>query len=306
MKDQTMAVPGLPSEALLREPDGRTRAGIVALPGSSLPQRRQPIFEHLAQTIAPLGYATLTFDRRQLPGGDDTPLDVQAADAEAAVDFLTSRIDGPVGLFGFSQGAWSASLAASRNPHVAFLALVGCSGVSPAEQMWFYSDELLRRAGYDSKDRANQLVLRRSMDDLYRGAGDRAKAQQLLEELVGEPWFDTAFPVAELPGPDERWSDIDYDPEPAFARVTVPTLLMYGSDEECVPPAPSKAAWRRAAAASGNERVTTIDIADCGHFPAPGESAADLDVPIGAFSTAYGSALASWLTDLELEQHDER
>jgi pimeloyl-ACP methyl ester carboxylesterase len=240
-----------------------------------------------------------------MPGDDDTPLDVQAADAEVAVDFLQSKIDGPVGLFGFSQGAWSASLAASRDQNVAFLAVVGCSGVSPAEQMWFYSDELMRRAGYGPQDRASQLKLRRSMDDLYRGAGDRDQAQRLLEELVGEPWFDTAFPVTELPGPNERWSDIDYDPEPAFARVTVPTLLMYGSDEECVPPAPSKDAWRRAASVSGNERVTTIDIPGCGHFPAPGESAADLAVPVSAFSAAYGSALTDWLADLDLPRHDE-
>ena len=31
-----------------------------------------------------------------------------------------------------------------------------------------------------------------------------------------------------------------------------------------------------------------------------------LDVPVAAFSTAYGSALAGWLTDLDLERHDAR
>jgi pimeloyl-ACP methyl ester carboxylesterase len=111
------------------------RGGVVALHGSSLPQRRPPILEHLTATLVPLGFATLTIDRRPWPNGEDTPISVQADDAIAAVEFLRGEIRAPVGLFGFSQGAWSASLAAARDSAVALLMLVGCSGASPAEQM---------------------------------------------------------------------------------------------------------------------------------------------------------------------------
>jgi pimeloyl-ACP methyl ester carboxylesterase len=162
----------------LRAPDVgvRVRGGVVALHGSALPQRDQPIFEHLAAAVTPMGFAVLSFDRRPWPDGADTPIAVQAEDALSAVEFLRARIDAPVGLFGFSQGAWSASLAAARDRTVAFLALVGCSGVSPAEQMRFYTDELLRRAGYGNAERDHLRELRLAVEALHRGAGDRESA----------------------------------------------------------------------------------------------------------------------------------
>ncbi|HVQ87885.1 MAG TPA: alpha/beta hydrolase, partial [Actinomycetes bacterium] len=264
-----------PLNPLFRTPDASTtiRGGVVALHGSSLPQRDQPIFKHLAQSLNPLGFVVLSFDRRPWPG-DDTPLEVQTEDALQAVHSLRNKISAPVGLFGFSQGAWSASLAASRDPTVAFLLLVGCSGVSPAEQMRFYSDELLRRSGFSSADRAKQLALRIGFERLYRGDGDRTTTGDLLQEALEEPWFKAAYDEGELPAPGVLWRDIDYDPEPAFTKVMVPTLLLYGSDEECVPAAASKVVWSRAADISGNQQITIIDIPNCGHFPAPGENPA--------------------------------
>ncbi|MGH3476245.1 MAG: alpha/beta hydrolase family protein, partial [Nocardioidaceae bacterium] len=240
--------------ALLRLPDPgvETRGGIVALHGASLPQREQPLFEHLAITLTPMGFAVLSFDRR--PGrkaGEDTPLDVQADDALAAVELLQTTIDAPVGLFGYSQGAWSASSAASRDPSVAFLATLGCSGVSPAEQMRFHTDELLRRAGFDESDRAQARELRLAFEAILRGGGDRTAATALLRSAVDQPWFDLTYLDRELPAPDDAWPDMDYDPKPAFEKLTCPILLIYGADEECVPAAASEQVWRRATQIAG-------------------------------------------------------
>jgi dienelactone hydrolase len=74
------------------------------------------------------------FDRR----GDDVPLDLQVQDAMRVVDDLAERPDidaERVGLWGFSQGAWVAPLAASRSTKVRFLVLLASTGVTPAEQM---------------------------------------------------------------------------------------------------------------------------------------------------------------------------
>lgn len=283
----------------LRAPDVgvRVRGGVVALHGSALPQRDQPIFEHLAAAVTPMGFAVLSFDRRPWPDGADTPIAVQAEDALSAVEFLRARIDAPVGLFGFSQGAWSASLAAARDPTVAFLALVGCSGVSPAEQMRFYTDELLRRAGYGNAERDHLRELRLAVEALHRGAGDRESAAGLLMSAVSQPWFDLAYLDSELPRPADSWHDMDYDPKPAFSKVHCPTLLIYGADEECVPAAASEQAWLAATQTSGNSQLTVDVIPQCGHFPAPGADAASLNVPLSAFTPAYTAALQHWISE---------
>jgi uncharacterized protein len=266
----------------------------VALHGAAFPQRDQPLFEHLARTLTPLGYAVLSFDRRASPDGDDTALDVQAADALAAVETLAAKTAAPVGLFGFSQGAWAAALGASRSADVAFLALVGGSGVSPALQMRYYTDELLRRAGYDEKARAQLLALRVAVEDVLRGTGDREAAADLLAEAATEPWFPMAYLPPELPPPDQAWNDMDYDPEPTLSQVTCPTLLIYGADEECIPPDASKEVWRRAATVSGNSDVTVVDLPGCGHIPVEGEPPVDLDFTVSDLSPGYTAALHSW------------
>ena len=289
---------GRPTLLRLPDPGVETRGGVVALHGSSLPQREQPLFEHLAVTLTPMGFAVLSFDRR--PGRtpeEDTPLDEQADDALTAVEFLRATIKAPVGLFGYSQGAWSASLAASRDPTVAFLATLGCSGVSPAEQMRFHTDELLRRAGFDEPDRARVRELRLAVEAILRGGGDRTAGAALLGSAVDQPWFDLAYLDRELPMPDDAWPDMDYDPEPAFEKVTCPVLLIYGDDEETVPAAASERVWRRATRTSGNQRLTVVTIPDCGHFPAPGADASSRNVPIAAFSPAYTIALRRWFSD---------
>ncbi|MGN6576610.1 MAG: alpha/beta fold hydrolase [Nocardioides sp.] len=273
----------------------RPRAGIVALHGAALPQRRQPIFEHLATTLTSLGISVLTFDRTPpstLNG--DTPLQVQADDARRAVEFLRSHLDARVGVFGFSQGAWAASLAAADFPGISFLALVGCSGVSPAKQMRYYTDELLRRAGHSAEDRAVLTEARAAVEDVLRGTGDRGRAERLLAVAVKRPWFELSYLPRTLPGPGDSWPDMDYDPEPAFSRVRCPVLLVYGADEECVPAQASKTVWLRATQPATGSQLTIVDLPACGHFPALGADGASLDVPVSEFSPAYTTALQEW------------
>ena len=270
------------------------RGGVVALHGASSPQRDQPLFEHLARTVTPLGYAVLSYDRRAVAGGVDTPLEVQADDAMAAVAALQAEIPAPAGVFGFSQGAWAAALAASRSAEVAFLALVGCCGVSPAIQMRYYTDQLLRRAGYGAGDRAQLRAVRLDVEAVLRGNGDREHAADLLAAAATRPWFTLTYLSPELPSPGERWHDMDYEPEPTFSAVSCPTLLMYGTDEECVPADTSKAAWLRAARVAGNPDLTIVDLPGCGHFPAARHAAADRPFSVSDISPAYTAPLRDW------------
>ena len=276
-------VPVLGRSMTVRRPDGPTRGGVVALHGATSPERDQPLFGHLADTLTPLGYAVASYDRRSHNGGG-VPLHDQATDALAGLEYLRERIGAPVGLYGFSQGAWAASVAAARSADVAFLAVLGCSGVSPAAQMRYFTDESLRRAGHGEAERAAANRIRLAVEAVLRGEGDRDELAALLGAATGEPWWPLAWLPDHVPAPG-GWADMDFDPQPTFARVTCPTLLMYGEDEENVPAAPSIAVWRRASPAD----LTVATIARCGHFPSPDGGQRRSDI-----ASAYGDALAAW------------
>ena len=285
---------------LLRLPDVRVRlrGGIVALHGASRSERSQPLFDHLAQTLVPLGYAVLSYDRRVKVNGADVPLTDQVADAREALAMLTAHLDVPVGLFAFSQGAWAACSAAaidsgaSERSLVSFLALLGCSGVSPAAQMQFFTDELLRRSGYDPEVRAQARELRLGLEETFRGKVDPAVTSAALAIASEEPWFDLAYLPSRMPPLEEGWEDMDFDPAAAIGRVTCPTLLLYGADEECVPAPESEAVWR----SNGHRDLTVVYLPRCGHLPVVDGAGQPEPNDPASLSPDYTAALTAWFT----------
>ena len=83
---------------------------------------------------------------------------------------------------------------------------------------------------------------------------------------------------------------MDFDPEPVFANVRVPTLLFYGEDDEWSPIEPSIAAWERAAKRSGNKDVLAARLKGTGHAPTLGGVES-----IDAVSEDYERTLVEWL-----------
>ncbi|MDQ2847242.1 MAG: alpha/beta fold hydrolase [Actinomycetota bacterium] len=288
-------IPALDRTAVCWMPDsGPVRGGMVALHGASSPTRRQPLFDHLANTMNPLGWAVLAYDRRPAAGGGDVPLHDQATDALLAVDALRERLDGtPVGLFGFSQGAWAASVAAARAPEeAAALAVVGCSGVSPAAQMRYFTSEVLRRHGFSDDDQQDMLTARLAYEDFHRGRTPAAAATAILGAVAKRPWFSSVYLPATVSPVTRAWDDMDFDPEPIYRQVRCPTLLMYGGDEECVPAAESARVWRTAAAAEGRKSPTVAMLPGCGHFPARRGDPED----IAHLSPHYTQTLVDWFS----------
>lgn len=195
-----------------------------------------------------------------------------------------------IGLWGFSQGAWVAPLAASRSAKVAFLVLLASAGVSPAEQMLYGTAKHARMAGF-GEDAAERIVAaRRVVDDWRRGRVAVAEAQRAIDAIRGEPFFEHAFLPADLADQSVRWPDMDFDPERVFAEVRVPTLLFYGEDDEWQPVDASIAAWQRAAKTAGNDDVTIVRLAGTAHAP----TLAGRD-GIDAIAPEYERVLVEWL-----------
>jgi pimeloyl-ACP methyl ester carboxylesterase len=228
------------------------------------------------------------FDRR----GDDVPLDLQVQDAMRVVDDLAERPDidaERVGLWGFSQGAWVAPLAASRSTKVRFLVLLASTGVTPAEQMLYGAAKHARMAGY-GEDAVRRIVkVRRIVDDYRRGRVQVDTAQAAVDGIKDEAWFQFAYLPPELRGMG-AWTDMDFDPAPMFANVRVPTLLFYAEDDEWSPIDASVAAWERAAERANNRDVLVQRLPGTGHFPTKGRVET-----IEAISPDYERTLVDWL-----------
>ncbi|MDX6261220.1 MAG: uncharacterized protein QOH84_2908, partial [Kribbellaceae bacterium] len=184
-------------------------------------------------------------------------------------------------------------------PETAFLLLLGCAGVSPAEQMRHATELSVRRAGYDDKAVAGALEIRDEVAELLRGkargevardSAARVAVDELLRRQSGEPWFDLAGIPVDLGDELPVWHEIDFASEPLYAAVTCPVLLMHGEDEANLPVPETLEVWRRAAATSGNTAVESVRIPGVGHWPGTP------DRSVQGISEDYGAILRDWFT----------
>jgi pimeloyl-ACP methyl ester carboxylesterase len=297
-RELTIATGGAELPATLTLPAGGVRGGLVPLHPASDGLRRQFLFEHLVDTLVPRGVAVLRFDRRPSAAGGDVPFELQATDALRALQELRALPEvgsTPLGLWAWSQGAWSAALAATRSTEVAYLVLVAACGVSPAEQMRYGTAEQLRRHGHGDDEAQRELAeLRAALEDALRDPSRRGESQAVVDRYADRPWFPLAY-VPRTLDPSATWDDMDFDPAPFLSSVECPVLLFYGEEDEWTPIEPSIAAWQRAAAASGNDGLEIVRLAGADHAPTLG-GVHDRS----AVTPSYTKALVEWI-DRQLE-----
>jgi pimeloyl-ACP methyl ester carboxylesterase len=265
---------------------------VVALHGAAEGTRDSQLLQHLHRLLPPVGVGVVTFDRRGEGESSGVPsrgrFDVQVRDAIAVI---TSIDVDAVGLWGFSQGAWIAPLAAASSDAVSFVVGVASTGVSPSRQMSYASAEHLRRDGYDNQVIRRVVNLRRSFEsEVHGGEVQREDLVRALANASEEPWWESAFlPESPLdPSRRAEWiEEMDYDPTPSFRDVSVPVLVFYGEDDEWSPVAESVAAWREAQ----GDRAEIVVIPGVGH---------DLCDSYGVVSPVYEAQLVSWLRGLML------
>jgi len=209
---------------------------------------------------------------------------VQVRDALAIVDAVGVE---RVGLWGYSPGGWIGPLAAASSDRVAFLVLIASTGVTPSEQMMYATATQLRRAGYDEGVVSRALELRRRFEEWVHGRG-RAREDRLRSDLLSaldEPWFGLLFlpPVLLDDEGCALWiEEMDFDPQPVFAGVRVPTLLFYGAADSWTPVEPSVKAWREAL----GDEVEIVVIPETEH---------ELALPDGTLAPEYERTLVDWL-----------
>ncbi|MFE2957784.1 alpha/beta hydrolase family protein [Nocardia tengchongensis] len=250
--------------------------GIVLIGGSGPGPRAE--YSSEAAAFAQAGITTLVVDKRTA-GYSTTHRDfsVLADDALAGVRLLRDRPDVDtehVGLWGFSEGGWVATLAAARSATVGFVVTIGGSGLTPLRtQTWLLSN-LLRYHGVSG-----------NLPDAVSGPG------AAVVDGLG------AFPEA------------DYDPGPALRQVRVPVLALWGDHDVKVPAAESAAIYQRELASAGNRSVTTHFVPNAGHnghrttdgFDKVGGDLFD-GKPLGALDPGYTDVMTDWIHAVAADQ----
>jgi len=263
------------------------------------------------------GFATFIFDKRGTgrSGGSYThDFDLLASDLEAAVARIAMDPDidsGLIGVGGFSQGVFVATLAASRNKEISFL-IAGYGVMEPPIREDFLETRLHFQANYPQADwqEFSALVLAceqafalrdssrwRDVSVYRRRWKGRIEPAALAGTLTGDgclrwPPFalrlvgDSQFP----PGLD--WS---FDPAPLMTELGIPVLFQYGEADEDAPPDTSVAMVRNWIDAGKPFTLFTYPGAVHGVYLLASDSSGR---PYRYKSPEYIADLVRWLTAL--------
>jgi pimeloyl-ACP methyl ester carboxylesterase len=182
------------------------------------------------------GFMVFAYDKRGVGGSEGdfntAEFDSLADDVVRAVRSLTRRADvdtARVYLWGHSQGAWLAPMAARRLPHVAGLILVSYSAETPPVETIGWLER--------------HLNMRHLTPEEIRAALDYENAAFRVVRAHGEGWdeFAALVPGARaarwadgVPLPESkdallRWPGFFFDPIPVLRDIRVPTLVIFGA-----------------------------------------------------------------------------
>jgi pimeloyl-ACP methyl ester carboxylesterase len=282
-------------------------AAIVVTHSASSPLGSASLYDHLKTALPALGIAVFTYDRRgsgrsgtKDAGGNFTIL---ADDAIAAVQSLKAdpRIDPRrIGTWGLSQGGWISPLAASRSADIAFVISVSAPVVTADVQMIFSSTNHLRANGYSQGDIDQMVATRKAVDDYMRGTASKDAAQRMIDGAKTKPWFKYLY-MGETVRDREvsGWrKEIENDPLTNLTAVTVPMLVLYGTNDAVVPVTSSIERLKTVAARMPRLKVHVVAGADHAMQVSADEKVAldpKYDGTEQADSPEYMAVLASWL-----------
>ncbi|MBV8344725.1 MAG: alpha/beta fold hydrolase [Candidatus Eremiobacteraeota bacterium] len=166
----------------------------------------------------------------------------RASDVNAIYDALQREqlVDAKrIGLWAFSNGGWTAPIV-SLQRRVAFMMLVGAPASSIANNIYYEIRQEGPHRGFDRATTEQAVTTMRALLDAVAGTGSWENAARQYDLVRNQPWLAALnlSPTMRIPPPRQRIdallrADI-YDPAQTLARVTVPTLALYGALDHAV------------------------------------------------------------------------
>lgn len=240
---------------------------VVLVHGSNSSDREK--YRAEAEMFANAGIAAFIYDKRKdgfsTSRGGDRSYQLLSEDVRAAIRVLRSHEaiqPKSVGLWGISEGAWVASLAASQpDSNAAFLITVGAVGVKPVQQQ---SWQLVNRL-HDQGVTADSMV--------------RSISRHGLQLAVSAGLF----------------AEANYDPAPAFAAIQQPVLAIWGSNDRVEPALESSKIIQASLNHARNEHALIHFFPDAGHLlrlTPDGKTQSD------QFAPGYAEAMTVWVNQV--------
>ncbi len=258
------------------------------------------------------GLAMMTPIRRTIGGSEANYLkssfDERAREVLAGVEMLKQRKDinpRQIGLYGDSQTAWIAPLAATLSPDVGFLILRVPSALPVTENNLYEIESNLRRDNFSEADITKALALRQLIHRTILTNTEWEGLKAEIDKSKNEKWFPYVragwFPSLKIP-PDEATAKglrdpLTYDPLPVLQTVIVPVLALNGELDEAVPTKQSVPILEGAFRKAGNKDFTVMVLPKAGH------NFLETDRPYGAeefvrktrYVSGYWDTVATWL-----------
>ena len=269
---------------------------VVLISGSGSQNRDEEIFGFkpfaiLADHLTKQGIAVLRYDDRGIGGSttgtaDDTS-ETYASDVQAAVDYLKGRSEiatSQIGLVGHSEGGIIGPIVATQGKDIAFLVLLGSTGVPGKELLPAQVGAIALASGAtEAETKAAVALEERVIAAVLTGEGmDEVKA-----ELV-EQYRDAAAEMTEEQrkalGDVDQWANqvvqaqldqmaipwmtffLTHDPAVTLEKVDVPVLALFGGKDAQVPAEMNETAMKAALAKGGNTDVMTKVFPEANHL----------------------------------------
>jgi pimeloyl-ACP methyl ester carboxylesterase len=284
---------GITLAGTLTVPESRgPHPAVILISGSGAQDRDETIFEHrpfhvLADTLTRRGVAVLRVDDRGVGGSggsvSKSTSDDFAGDVLAGIAVLKARpdIDGrKIGLMGHSEGGIIAPMVAARSSDVAFIVMLGGTGL-PGEEISVMQLRLIGKVmGASEKDLDKQMNVQKRLLGIVKTETDPKKARTAVREELKKA-FSEASPeerkaagdvdafaemkIKELESPWVRFF-LSFDPRPTLEKVRCPVLALNGEKDLQVPPKENLAEIAKALQKGGNTRVTTRELPGLNHL----------------------------------------
>ncbi|MCI0714068.1 MAG: hypothetical protein L0154_28185 [Chloroflexi bacterium] len=249
---------------------------IIIVHGSDTHDR--DFYEWRAQPYLEAGCAAFVYDKRGWFESTGDALTSQilelTGDVVKAYEYLQGRDDvGAVGLYGFSNGGWTAPLAATRVENPAFLVVMSGAGYSAARQEQIRRTNVVKELGANE---AGAAFVSKFWEMAYQFGADgqwtpelesmiiEMNAHEYLQSLPKSDHAPTLQPVPPVM-PLEDWrtlggtlADMGIDPVPLVQQLDCPVLFVWGERDMLQNVAESYERIQNAVAGRDNVRLEVI------------------------------------------------
>ena len=253
VQDDTLVASVFPSGGAGKSP------AILLMPGSERMSR--DLYRKFATRFAAEGFVAVTFDRRgegeSTGEWDDTKALEPIADAGIAVLRFVCRRRSDVdstrlAVWGLSQGGWTATIVAAREPAVRVAILVSDPALTTHEENLNERAWVLREKGFTEAEVREITDVRRVLWRYYATGERPADLAATWSRVTQAPWFARMeWPTYE-PTPDSLAAHVragfrqNHDPVPHIRTARAAVLRLYGREDHHLDSAASLAAARAA------------------------------------------------------------